>query len=107
MNRATTPAAESHDPQTHHPNPTRAKIQSAIEFCDAMKIPYFKNNVFRVFNVPKTSGWKMLNDENFSRTRHNIDAPETRGRHSIITPKHIREMERILKIEGIEARGLT
>ena len=45
--------------------------------------------------------------ENFSRTRHNTDIPEKRRRHSIVTPRHIREMERILKTEGMEACGLT
>ena len=48
----------------------------------------------------------MLTRENSSRTRHNADTPETRERHSM-TPRHIREMERILETEGMEARGLT
>ena len=107
MNKATTPVLESHEAQTHHPTPTRAKIQGAVEFCDAMKIPYFKEDLFRVFATSKQTGWKMLTTENFSRTRHNADVPETRGRHSIVTPRHIREMERILETEGMEALGLT
>ena len=106
MNKATTPVLESHEAQIHHPTPTRAKIQGAVEFCDAMKIPYFKD-VFRVFGTSKQTGWKMLTRENFSRTRHNANVPETRGRHSIVTPRHIREMERILETEGMEALGLT
>ena len=72
-----------------------------------MKIPYFKEDVFRVFGTSKQAGWKMLTRENSSRTRHIADIPETRGRHSIVTPRHIREMDRILETEGMEARGLT
>ena len=53
MNRATTPVLKSHEAQTHHPTPTRAKIQGAVEFCDAMKISYFKEDVFRVFGTSK------------------------------------------------------
>ena len=48
----------------------------------------------------------MLTRENSSRTRHNADIPGTRERHSM-TPRHIREMERILETEDMEARGLT
>lgn len=93
MNRATTPVLESYEAQTHHPTPTRAKIQGAVEFCDAMKISYFKEDVFRVFGTSKQTGWKVLTRENSSRIRHNADISETRGRHSIVT--------------GMEARGLT
>ena len=105
MDRTTTPVLESHDGQTHHPTPVRAKIQGAIEFCQAMNIPYFKSDFFRVFGASKQIGWKMLSDS--SRTRYNADVSETRGRQSIVTPRHIREMERVLETEGMEARGLT
>ncbi len=107
MNRATTPVLQSHDGQTHHPTPTRAKIQGTVEFCDAMNIPYFKKDVFRVFDVSKQTDWKMLTRENSSRTRHNADISETRERHSVMTPRHIREMKRILETKGMKARALT
>ncbi len=53
MNRAITPVVQSHEAQTHHLTLTRAKIHGAVEFCEAMNISYFKNDVFRVCNVFK------------------------------------------------------
>lgn len=105
MDRHITPVLEAHEAQTHHPIPTRVKIQGAIEFCEAMNILYFKNDVFRVFGVKKRAGWDMLGDS--SRTRHNADVLEIRGRHGVIFSQQIREMERVLETEGMKARGLT
>lgn len=81
MNRATTPVLGEHEIHTHHPTPTRAKIQGAIEFCEAMNIFYFKQDVCRVFDVIKQAGWQMLTESN--RTRHNAEGSEIRGRYFI------------------------
>jgi hypothetical protein len=107
MNRATTPVLKSHEAQTYYSTPTRVKIQNAVKFCDAMKISYFKENVFRVFDTSKQIDWKMLTKENFSRTRHNVDVSETRERHSVVTSRHIWEMKRILKTKDMKTRELT
>jgi len=99
------------EPEDHHQNhetPTKAKIQGAIEFCERMNIPYYKNDVFRTFNVSKRQGYEMLRPDSSSRRRHNDpDEEETRGRKGLITAKHIREMEKVLEEEGFEARALT
>jgi len=80
----------------------------AIEFCERMNIPYYKNDVFRTFNVSKRQSYEMLRPDSSSRRRHNDpEEEETRGRKGLITPKHIREMEKILEEEGFEARALT
>ena len=42
-----------------------------------------------------------------SRRKHNDPDEEPRGRKNIITPKQIREMEKVLEEDGIEARALT
>ena len=96
---------ESHETQIHHPTPTRAKIQGAINFCEIMNILYFKNDVFRVFDVFKQIGYKLLND--FNRMKHNADVSETRERNGIVTFQHIRKMERVLETKGMKARDLT
>lgn len=92
----------------HHDTPTKAKIQGAVEFCEKQGIPFFKEDVFRTFGVSHAKGYKILNENESSRRRHNnFEAKETRGHPTKITPKDIREMERILEEEGIEARALT
>jgi hypothetical protein len=55
MKRPTTPEPDSAESRKHVPTPIKAKIQEAVEFCDKMRISYFKEDVFRVFNVDHTS----------------------------------------------------
>ena len=87
--------------------PTKAKVQGAVEFCQKMGIPFFKEDVFRTFGVTRRRGYEFLRNEPSSRQRREeSDAPENRGRHAIISPKDIREMERILE-EGVEGRAFT
>ena len=47
----------------YHDTPTKAKVQGAIEFCERMGVPYYKNDVFRTFNVSKTRAYEMLHTE--------------------------------------------
>ena len=86
----------------HHDPHTKARIQGAIEFCERMGITYYKNDVFRTFNVSKTRGYELLR----SGSHNDSEEFETRGRKSIVSTKDIREMERILE-EGFEARITT
>ena len=73
-----------------------------------MNIPYFKEDVFQTFNVSHRQGWEILHDNSSSRRSHNdSNQEETRGRKSLITSRKIREMERLLEEESIEARALT
>ena len=101
MNRSTTPLLEITGPGVEVPTPNKAKIQGAVEFCEAMGISYYKEDVFRVFNVSRQQGYKYLRSESSRRHHNNPDISEQRGRKSIITPQQIREMERILETEGI------
>lgn len=108
MERLNTPKPTFSESQMHYPTPTKSKIQGAVEFCDAMNLPYFKEDVFRVFNISHHAGWRAFNDESSSRRYHNIPTiPETRGRHAFVISQHIHQMEEILKEEGFEARALT
>lgn len=72
-----------------------------------MRLPYFKEDVFRVFNASHHAGWRALNDETSRQMHNNSDVIETCGRHSIVTSQKIREIERIFEEEGFEARALT
>lgn len=85
---------------------TRAKVRGAIQFCEKMGIQNFKEDVFRTFGVSSRQGWEFLRNNASSRRRHNDPSKEeTRGRKSVVSPEKIREMERIVETEGIEARA--
>ena len=53
MKRLTTTDTHAHDSKLHYYIPRKAKIQGAIEFYEKQGIEYFKNNVFRIFNVDR------------------------------------------------------
>lgn len=106
MERPITPESDSSVSRKNVPTPIKAKIQGAVEFCDKIEISYYKEDVFRVFNVGHTSGWKALG-ESSRRHHNNASIDETRERHSIVTPQKIREMKRIIEEDEFEARALT
>lgn len=106
MERPKTPEYGSSESRMHIPTPIKSKIKGAVEFCDRMGISYFKEDVFRIFNVGHAAGWRALSGQ--SRRHHNDSTiSENRGRHSLVTPEKIHEMEKIIQEEGFEARALT
>ena len=69
---------------------------------------YFKEDIFWTFNVTSRQGWEFLKDGASSRRLHNErDREEPRGPKPLISPEKIREMKRILEIEGIDAQAYT
>ncbi len=99
---------EPEDHYNHHDTSTKAKVQGAIEFCERMNISYFKNDVFKTFEVSKQQEYQMLQSETFARRRNNdSEHEETRDRKSLISNKDIREMKRVLKSKSFEVRALT
>jgi hypothetical protein len=56
MKRLNTPESSSSEARMHYLTLTKAKIQGVVEFCDRMSISYFKENVFRTFNVSHHAG---------------------------------------------------
>ncbi len=97
----------THEPQKHHPTPTKARLKGAIEFCEAQGLEYRKEDVFNTFEVPRRTGYRLLKETSTRRLQNNPELAETRGRKSVVTQDQIREMEKILETEGIEGRGLT
>ena len=88
--------------ESHYLTPTWAKVRGAVQFCEKMWMQYFKEDVFRKFDVSSRQEWEFLRDNASSRRRHNDPSnEETRGRKSVGSPEKIREMERILETEGL------
>lgn len=83
------------------------KIRGVIEYLDAKKIPYFKSDVFDHFGVSHRQGWAMISEASEDQRHLTSDGLEHRGRPSKISIHQLREMERIVKEEGFEARQLT
>lgn len=62
---------------------------------------YFKEDIFRTFNVTRRQGYQFLEDNASSCLLHNEPGhEEPRGQKPLISPKKIQEMKRILELKG-------
>ncbi|KAH7394815.1 hypothetical protein BKA66DRAFT_567205 [Pyrenochaeta sp. MPI-SDFR-AT-0127] len=57
--------------------------------------------------VSKRQGWAMISPSSVDRRHHRSEAGERRGRPSLISNEQLKEMDRIIKEVGFEARKLT
>ena len=104
---ATPPLTEIQDDDNHeYPTPVKAKINAIVEFNDAHGIQYFKEDIFRYYQVKRSRGYAMLQKPSTRQNRRQVLA-ESLGRHKIIPKKKLKEMEQIIEIEGIAGRSLT
>ncbi len=93
MNRTTTNCApttpDDHlEDNSHYFTPARAKVRGAVQFCDRMGIQYFKEDIFRTFNVGSREGWRFLSDRNSSRRIQNDpEVEDHRGPQPLIGPE--------------------
>ncbi len=105
LNRATATLPKNREYNIYYFTPTQAKVCIAVEFYDRIGIEYFKEDIFRSFNVFSQEEWKYLSDNSSPRRlNNNPDREEYLGRKSLISPEKIRELEQVLETEGIEAR---
>jgi hypothetical protein len=98
-----------YDNRLQHDTPKRARVRGAIEYMEARNIPHDKEDVFRYNGVGHRQGWAMISKGSVDRRHHNREDVDKdhRGRPSIIGHKEIREMDRIIREEGFEARCLS
>jgi len=100
--------SDEHDEfNKEYPTSTKAKVQGTVSYLQAKGIPFFKEDVFRHFQVLHASGYRMLKPETSSRRYDTLVMHNPSHHPRTITPEKLREMEMILENEGIEARGLT
>ncbi|KAK3306050.1 uncharacterized protein B0T15DRAFT_217152 [Chaetomium strumarium] len=90
---------------SHHTTPTKAKIQGAVEFLEAKKIPHFESDVIKQFGVSYPTGWRYLRepDSYGSRTYHSAFS-DRRGRKSKISDQDLATIERFLESNGFDGR---
>ncbi|KAF1938272.1 hypothetical protein EJ02DRAFT_354942 [Clathrospora elynae] len=85
----------------------KAEVCSTIEFMEAQNIPFFKQHVFDHFRVSHRQGWAMISDGSKDCRHHRAKGEERCRRPSKVTNWHLKEMDRIMKDEGLEARKLS
>ena len=107
INRSSTPDFDDHNCNQEYSTPIKAKVQAVVEFNDAHKILYFKEDVFRHFGVERTSGYAMLRGESSRRFHHNSVWPELRGRKKAIDWETLKRLEEIIENGGIQARAMS
>lgn len=107
MYRPVTPQTPSRKPRPHYTTPTKAAVLAAVIFCQKSNTPYYKEDVFRTFNVNRRQGYEWLRTGVTRRMHIDPEQEETRGRKPNISAEKIREMEVVLETEGIEARRFT
>jgi hypothetical protein len=91
--------------RAHYKTPARAKILGTIEYLEKRQLRVNKTDVFRAFNIPLRTGWRIVQDG--SRTLHNSPVRvEPRGRKSKITPEQLRALDHFLQTHSFEGRRL-
>ena len=83
--------------------PKRAKVQGALKFIKAKELAVSNDEVFIFFEVPRITGYRLIDEP--SRTRHNQDLIETRGRKSKTTGAQTAEADKILQESEVELEG--
>jgi hypothetical protein len=61
------PAFETHEYHKEYPTPRKAMVQGTVSFLKAKGIPFFKEDVFRHFEVSHTQRYEMLKPESSAR----------------------------------------
>ena len=104
MKRSTTHNYDNNKLYDQFETPRKAKIQGAIEFYEKQGIEYFKNDIFRIFNISYTRGYQYfqnldsdyeINDKDVRKAQNSIKK-DNRGPLPLIIPKDIREIKRII-----------
>ena len=90
-----------HDTQQEWPTPIRAKVRS-----DRFEHHISLSAIENLRHVPKSTVKTICDAPTSRRVIHYEKTEEKRGRKSKITPKYIREMEKILE-EGFDSKTLT
>ena len=91
--------------RAHYKTPARAKILGTIEYLEKRQLRVNKTYIFRAFNVPLRTGWRIVRDG--SRTLHNSPIRvEPRGRKPKITPKQLAALDHFLQSQGFDGRRL-
>ncbi|KAH6881058.1 hypothetical protein B0T10DRAFT_540156 [Thelonectria olida] len=92
--------------QPHHNTPKKAKVRGAFEFMRAKGIPFYKTDLFSLFQVSYRSGNGILAAHS-SRRRHNDPTvQETRDRPKKLSEADLNAIEALCEDEGFEAKRL-
>ena len=77
MKRSTTHNYDNNKPHNQFETPRKAKIQNAVKFYKKQGIKYFKNDIFRTFNISYIRGYQYLQNLNSNYKINNEDTRKT------------------------------
>lgn len=86
--------------------PVKARIQGTVDFLKSEGIKAKREAIFRYNGVSRATGFRIIRSSNPRTLKNDPTRKETRGRKTLISPREIHEMERILENEGLEGRAL-
>uniref|UniRef100_A0A8H7N5Q7 Tc1-like transposase DDE domain-containing protein n=1 Tax=Bionectria ochroleuca TaxID=29856 RepID=A0A8H7N5Q7_BIOOC len=93
--------------RSHHDTPKRARFKGTAEYLEAKNIPYFKTDLCSHFEIPRRTGYRILESVS-TRTRHNNPGlPETRGRKRKLSEADLDRLEDFCDEEEFEATSIT
>ena len=107
--RPQTPFNEEREVEQEYHTPQRARVIALSEWHEYLQRtgrPATQAEIFRFCGVPRSSGYRILKD-NQTRRLHNRQNEDPRGPRNQVPQDKIIEMDEILQTEGIEARSLT
>lgn len=107
MYRPVTPQIPLRKPRQHCTTPSKAAVIATVDFCEKSNTLYFKEDVFRTFNVNRRRGYEWLRTVVSRRIHNDPEQEETGGRKHTISSEKLRQMKCVLETEGIEARCFT
>ena len=88
--RAPLTAPQNRQGSSHYFTPARARVRGAVKICDRKGMDYFKEDIFRTFNVTRRQAYQFLEDNTSSGRLHNEPGyEEPRGRKSLISLEKI------------------
>jgi len=98
-----------HKYNTEWTTPQKAKVAGAVEFLDAHNLlnqpGTSKIDIFRHFDIPPRSGYRILAGESLRRVDTLFENPRHPPRK--VSWDDIEKMEKLLRQEGFEARQMT
>lgn len=85
FHRPVTPQIPLREPGQHYTTPRKAAVLAAIDFCEKSNTSYFKEDVFRTFNVNRKRGYEWLGTGVTRRMHNDLEQEEAWGRKPIVS----------------------
>jgi hypothetical protein len=108
-----------HTDEEEWPTPKKTRVQEDLDFRDRhgieyplpgdtkSGIPFPKAQIFRDHDVPPRTAYRHLNDEDPRRLNNSQIREERRGAEKAISDEQLKEIEKLVRENGVDGRTLT